>query len=72
MTSNEFHEWSIRMGSRALLVILAAAPISQHIVWYVELSDKTVIATALLVVGLLTMVVAWVHGISIMLGWAWM
>lgn len=71
MTSEEFHEWSIRMGSRALLVILVAAPISQHIVWYIELADKTVIATALLVIGLLTMVVAWVHGVSIMLGWAW-
>ena len=71
MTSDEFHEWSIRMGSRALLVILTAAPISQHIVWYIELADKTGLATALLVIGLLTMVVAWVHGISIMLGWSW-
>ncbi len=71
MTSDELHRWSIRMGSRALLVILTAAPISQHIVWYIELADKTSVATTLLVVGLLTMVVAWVHGISIMLGWAW-
>lgn len=71
MTSEEFHEWSIRMGSRALLVILAAAPVSQHIVWYIELTDKTVLATALLVVGLLITVIAWAHGVSIMLGWAW-
>ncbi len=71
MTSDEFHEWSIRMGSRTLLVILVAWPISQHVVWYVGGVDRTVSATALLVVGLVVPVIGWVHGVSIMLGWAW-
>jgi len=60
-------------GLGALAIIaLALIPFGAHIVWCIQMADKTGSAIALLIVGVIFAPLGWIHGVSVLLGYGWL